>query len=192
MKTFSKWIANNDKTPNTVRWFSRFNYDKADREHVATLSCVQFVSDVMISCCVLHMCSTACMAYVVGSTILRTFPFKEHAASDMDRKLIRSAQNRNITTYFVCTLGEAAWRQGQLVRRMMKPVLYGHKTHRWWSLLVFQSVLMSDQFYYGHWLHWWMCGFTLPIFINHCGAHHQTCVLWPEYLGCRGFCTTSQ
>ena len=56
MKSFSKWIAKNNRTPNTTRWF---NYDIADREYVATLSFVQFVSIVMISCCVLHMYSTA-------------------------------------------------------------------------------------------------------------------------------------
>ena len=40
---------------------------------------------------------------------------------------IRSAQTMNITIYFVCTLGEAAWCRGQLVIRMMKPVPYRHK-----------------------------------------------------------------
>ena len=85
---------------------------KAVREHVATLSCVQFVSAVVINCCVLyvHVRVQYSLAYVLGSTILRTFPFKEDAASDMHRMLIRSAQTINITitTYFVCTLGEAA------------------------------------------------------------------------------------
>ena len=60
------------------------------------LSCVQFVSAVMISCC-------ACapqysLAYVVGSTIIHTsFPFKETVASDMYWMLIHSEQTMNIT-----------------------------------------------------------------------------------------------
>ena len=51
MKTFCKWSADNDKTPNTT---GGFNYHKADREHMATLSCFQFVSSIMVSCCVIH------------------------------------------------------------------------------------------------------------------------------------------
>jgi len=35
-KTVDKWIADNDKTLNTTTWLK---YDKADREHVATLKC---------------------------------------------------------------------------------------------------------------------------------------------------------
>ena len=114
VKTFSKRIADNDNTLNTLRWFN--NYNKADRGHVARLICAQYVSSIMIN----KLCpSQYRLAYVISSTILQTFPFKKHMASDMHRMPIRSAQTMNITVYFVCTL---AWRWGQLVRSTMKLV----------------------------------------------------------------------
>ena len=50
-KTVYKWIADNDKTLNTTTWLK---YDKADREHVATLKCIRSVSATMISCSALE------------------------------------------------------------------------------------------------------------------------------------------
>ena len=57
-------------------------YDKADREHVATLKCsVCFrFNDKLLST------RNYNPAYVVGSTNLRTSAFKEHAASDMHQR----------------------------------------------------------------------------------------------------------
>ena len=114
-----------------------FNYAKADREHVATLSCVQFVSTVMVSCCVLQVYGTAWLM----SLARRSFVQSTRRLTCIECWLIRSAQTMNIIAYFVCTLGEAAWCRGQLVRRMMKPVPYRRKTH-----IVDDRYLFSSRF----------------------------------------------
>ena len=73
-KTVDKWIADNDKTLNKTTWLK---YDKADREHVATLKCsVCFrFNDKLLST------RNYNPDYVVGSTNLRTSAFKEHTSA---------------------------------------------------------------------------------------------------------------
>ena len=76
IKTVDKWIADNDKTLNTMTWLK---YNKVDCDHIATLKCsVCFHFDD-------KLCSVQNYnpAYVIGSTNLCTSTFKEHAASDM-------------------------------------------------------------------------------------------------------------
>ena len=64
------------------------------------------------------------LAYVIGSTILHIFSFKEHAASDMHRMLIRSVQRmKKLHTLSACWEKkhdiDASW-----FARMIKPVPY--------------------------------------------------------------------
>ena len=94
-KTVEKWIADNDKTLNTTAWLK---YDKADREHVATLKC---------SVCFRfndRLCGARnySQAYIVGSTNLCTSAFKEHAASDMHKRamvLLKKSQGADVVEY---------------------------------------------------------------------------------------------
>ena len=95
IKTVDKWIADNDKTLNTMTWLK---YNKADCEQVATLKC---------SACFRFddkLCSVRNydLAYVVGSTNLCTSTFKERVASDIHQRamvLLNKSQGSAVVEY---------------------------------------------------------------------------------------------
>ena len=162
IKTFSKWIAENDKTPNVyinndVVLTIRQSWSRAlvSRRLLRSLSSGwrrETTWAKLRSVCFRRnhklLCDPRYNLAVVGSTILRTFPFKEHDASDMRRMLTRSAQTMNVIAYFVHTLGEAAWRRGQAGYKNdgLVCAVQAQTYITWWLLLVFQPVLMSARF----------------------------------------------
>ena len=76
--TVDKWFADNDKALSTSTWL-KYDVDTAARGRVVALKCSMCCPfrDKLIG---KHNYSTA---YIEGSTNLRTFSFKDHAASEM-------------------------------------------------------------------------------------------------------------
>ncbi len=93
--TVEKWIAESDKTLNTISWLQ---YEIADRSYVFSLKCskcAQFSSQ-------LEGVRNFSRAFIEGSLNLHVSAFKDHARSDMHKRamhLFRKSQSKRIVEY---------------------------------------------------------------------------------------------
>ena len=91
VRTFEKWIRENDKLFNTRTWLV---YEKVDREFVSSMKCkvcVQF-KDKLASC------RNFSAAFIEGSRNLRASAFKDHARSDMHRRAMLLFRKQSCTS----------------------------------------------------------------------------------------------
>ncbi len=95
MSTVEKWILDNDRTINTSTWLQ---YEKANRLHVAKLTCKicqRFVDKIRGS-------RNYSSDFIEGSINLRASSFKDHAKSDMHQRsmlLLKREQCSNMCEY---------------------------------------------------------------------------------------------
>ncbi len=93
--TVEKWIAESDKTLNTISWLQ---YEIADRSYVFSLKCskcAQFSSQ-------LEGVRNFSRAFIEGSLNLRASAFKDHSRSDMHKRamhLFKKSQSKSIVEY---------------------------------------------------------------------------------------------
>ena len=91
VRTFEKWIRENDKLFNTRTWLV---YEKVDREFVSSMKCkvcVQF-KDKLASC------RNFSAAFIEGTRNLRASAFKDHARSDMHRRAMLLFRKQSCTS----------------------------------------------------------------------------------------------
>ena len=91
VRTFEKWIRENDKLFNTRTWLV---YEKVDREFVSSMKCkicVQF-KDKLASY------RNFSAAFIEGSRNLRASAFKDHARSDMHRQAMLLFRKQSCTS----------------------------------------------------------------------------------------------
>ena len=76
VRTVEKWVAENDKVLNTSIWLK---FERADHDHVLSLKCAvcSRCNDKLVSM------RNYRPAFVEGTNNVRTYSFKEHAATDM-------------------------------------------------------------------------------------------------------------
>ena len=96
VRTFEKWIRENDKLFNTHTWLV---YEKVDREFVSSMKykvCVQF-KDKLVSC------RNFSAAFIEGSRNLRASAFKDHARScTLDASTEKRLRRKFEIAYFLC------------------------------------------------------------------------------------------